>query len=445
MAALHRLDQSGRDDLASLQHWQATLLTLVMLLFAAGPVRGQEDPKPIPQAKTVPPKQQPADREGASTPPKVLPRDSAGDAESTPIEAPQPPAPPTTLRQRARQLESSRSPILRLASVPNMFGDLFSQSGQVQIGGVFSARADIPTAGVLGRSKVSENNKAVTMDRVYFMVNHFQNALEGDANTLDLIPATDLSVDRYTLGIEKRFLDQLWSVDLRVPLINRYDFGVPKFGVAGDELGNVAVTLKRQLVANCTTGVVAGLGIDVPTGGDLSGHAGSTNFTLQNDAVHLSPYVGFMRAPNDTFFYHGFWQVDVPLNGNRIDYVDPFNNVAGQFGRLQEQTLMHCDLSVGSWLYRNRCAPLVTGLASVVELHYTTTLDDSDLVRGTVGPLGFNFSNVLNRIDALQFTVGLHADLGPQTTFRVGGAFPLNRGAERPFDAEVLVSLNRRF
>ena len=72
--------------------------------------------------------------------------------------------------------------------------------------------------------------------------------------------------------------------------------------------------------------------------------------------------------------------------------------------------------------------PVVTGLAPVVELHYTTTLEDSDLVRGSVGPLGFQFSNLLNRVDALQFTVGLHADLGPQTTFRVGGAFPLNSG-----------------
>ena len=182
-----------------------------------------------------------------------------------------------------------------------MFGDLFNQSGQVQVNGAFSAMADIPTAGVLGRSKVSENNKAVTMDRVYFMMNHFHNALEGDANTLDSVPATDLSVDRYTLGLEKRFLDQLWSVDLRLPLINRYDFGIPKFGVTGDEIGNLAVTLKRQLVANCTTGVVAGLGIDVPTGGDLDGHAGSTNFMLHNDAVHLSPYVGFHASTERLF------------------------------------------------------------------------------------------------------------------------------------------------
>ena len=75
----------------------------------------------------------------------------------------------------------------------------------------FSALADIPTAGVLSRSKISENNKAVTMDRIFFTMNHFHNALQGDTDTSDAIPASDLSIQRYTFGLEKRFLDELWS------------------------------------------------------------------------------------------------------------------------------------------------------------------------------------------------------------------------------------------
>lgn len=355
-----------------------------------------------------------------------------------------PPLPRLSEEQLA-QIRSLRSPIRRLARVPNMFGDLFNQSGQLVVNGAFGARADIPTAGVLGRSKVSENNKAVTMDRFYFTFNHFHNALEGDIDTLDNLPATDLSVTRYTLGMERRFLDELWSVDLRLPLVARYDFGIPKFGVTGDEIGNLSVILKRQLVATCTTGVVAGLGIDIPTGGDLNGHAGGTSFTLHNDAVTLSPYVGMLYAPESGFFYHGFVQLDVPLNGNRIEFADPFFATNGRFGRISEQTLMHFDAGIGRWVYRNCCAPVVTGLAAVLELHYTTTLDDADIVYGSVSPLRFQFGNTLNRIDAVQLTCGLHVQLGAQTTLRVGGAFPLNSGPERPFDAEVLVSLNRYY
>jgi hypothetical protein len=326
-----------------------------------------------------------------------------------------------------------------------MFGDLFNQSGQVMISGVVGAVADVPTGGALGRAKISENNKAVTMDRFYFMYNHFHNGLEGGVETVNFMPDTSRSVDRYTLGVEKAFLDNLWSVDLRMPLVSRYDFGVPKFGVTADEIGNLAVILKRQLVATCTTGVVAGVGLDIPTGGDLAGHAGSTNFVVRNDALHLSPYLGISCAPDNALFYHGFVQVDVPLSGNQIDYVDSFFEASGRFGSLDEQVLMHCDVGAGYWLYRNRCAPLLTGVASVMEVHYTTTLQNADLVTGAVPPLRFQFGNTLNHIDSLQLTVGLHANLGPQTTFRVGGAFPLNQGPERPFDAEVLVSLNRYF
>ncbi len=364
---------------------------------------GQESAKPKTQPKKVPTES--TEGEGTVT----------DEADTQP---PTEPPPVQTLRERARQLASSRSPILRLASTPNMFGDYFNQPMQFGVNGVFSSNIDIATSGMLGRSLVSENNKAVTMHRFYHSYSYFNNALQGDVDTLDAVAAADLSFDRQTIGFERRMLDDLWSVDLRLPLLRRYEYGIPKVGTTGAEIGNLSIILKRQLLATCTTGVVAGLSIETPTGGDTRLHAGGTNFRLYNDTVHLSPYAGMMYVPDDCFFYHSFLQVDVPLNGNRLSYNDPFRRLQSDIGRLNEQTLLHWDVSAGAWLYSNPCAPILTGLASVVEFHYTTALQDADILRESLGPLGFQFGNTLNRYDTVQCTVGLHMRLGERTTLR---------------------------
>ena len=49
-------------------------------------------------------------------------------------------------------------------------------------------------------------------DPLYVQYFHwFGNALQGDLETRDNLLPTDIPVNRYTLGMEKRFLDDLWS------------------------------------------------------------------------------------------------------------------------------------------------------------------------------------------------------------------------------------------
>jgi len=340
---------------------------------------------------------------------------------------------------------ASRGPILRLASVPNMLGDFFNQGGQVRMTGVVNALADMPLAGGGRRAKIAENNKALPMDRCYFMYHHFHNALEADPNTLLPGLARNFSVNRYTIGLEKRFLNDRWSIDVRMPFTEDYGWSPGKFAVAGGDIGNLSVTLKRLLAVSHTGAVAAGLMIDTPTGSDATCRAVTTNVTLHNDAVHLSPYVGFLRAPNNRLFYQGFLQVDVAANGNRVDYVDTGLLVSGTFGNLNEQTLLHADLSAGYWLYRNCCRRRMTGLAGIVEFHYTTALQNADVVPGSLAGTNFQFGNLRNRFDLVNLTAGLHAELARRTTVRVAGAFPIATGPEKPFDAEVQVSVNRRF
>jgi hypothetical protein len=87
----------------------------------------------------------------------------------------------------------------------------------------------------------------------------------------------------------------------------------------------------------------------------------------------------------------------------------------------------------------------VTGLAGIVELHYTTTVQDASIVNGSTYGRYFSFGNFSNRVDVLDLTVGLHTELVQHTLCRVAGVVPLRTGADRLFNAEVQVQLERRF
>jgi len=252
-------------------------------------------------------------------------------------------------------------------------------------------------------------------------------------------------VDRYTLGLEKTFFDGRWSVDLRLPFSNPYEFQAGGFGVEGGAVGNVSVILKRLLRATDEGALAAGLTIGTPTGSDVRVQDGGVHYTLENQAVHLAPFIGFLRMPSECFFYQGFLQVDVPTNGNQIDYLDTGGGLSGSLGTLTDQTALYVDLSAGYWLYRHPDAFLLTGVASLVEFHYATALGDADVVSGTFGGTTVRFGDLHNPGDVANVTVGLHTELRGHTTLRVGGVFPLHDSPGRPFDAELHVMLDRLF
>lgn len=336
---------------------------------------------------------------------------------------------------------AAADPTMRLASVPNMFGDSpFGVGGQVFPESGFyphsTTYSDLPTAGSARRVKIAENNKALPTDRVFFNYNHFQNALDSfDFNA----GSRSASIDQYTLGLEKTFLDGQWSCELRLPLTGAYRAETQGFSVSTSHYGNLALILKRLLYTTDTCAVGAGLGIDLPTGSDVQGHIADTPFAIDNDAVNLLPYIGFLAEPTDRVFFHGFLQVDVPLNGDRV--------VLGttQLGKLNEQTLMYLDASMGYWLFRNPNSSCITGVAGVVEFHYTTTLQDADIVSGTDGVYFLGAGNVWNRLDIVNMTLGVHTQIGELSSLGVGAVLPLDDRPDRQFDAEVQILFNRKF
>lgn len=229
-----------------------------------------------------------------------------------------------------------------------------------------------------------------------------------------------------------------------MPVAGQTHFSSSGFSVTGGNLGNLALILKRMICLTDRGSLVAGLGVDVPTGSTARGNVWGLEYTVSNEAVHLLPYLGFLHASENRFFANGFVQLDIPVNSHSISIDDAFSN-ASEVGKFHEQTLLHLDLSVGRWLMRAPESLSLTGLALLTELHYTTTLNDSDSFSETLGDTWFFFHNRARRTDLLNLTIGFHTEWRNSTLLRVGSVFPLRTGTDRTFDSELQVQLERRF
>jgi hypothetical protein len=365
-------------------------------------------------------------------------------------------AAPSASRYTARRTgpTGSRQANIRLASIPNMYGDIGMSMGQIVVppfidsneGRVSAGIFDIPSAGGSRRVKIGDNNVALPTDRVFFMYNHFHNVFQFNEQPLNPPGAPPINrqmhLDRYTAGFEKMFLDDLWSVEVRMPFNGSFDYRGSAVAVEGGNVGNLAIILKNLLYVDDNTAVAAGLGIDIPTGSDVTTSINGIDLHFQNDALHLLPWIGFTTAIGEQFFMTGFLQVDIAANGNEV-LAPQFDRSLGFF---TEQNLMYLDLAVGTWLYNNPYAERLTSVALLGELHYTTTLQDTDVIEDTVFGSEFFIGNVFNRQDILNGTVAVQFEIANTTNFRFAAVTPLSNSPDRRlFDSELQFQVNRKF
>ena len=363
------------------------------------------------------------------------------------------------VRRAPRSLQESN---LRLASVPNMFGDLGMATAIIDVKrgadgtAGFSADVDLPTAGGSRRVKIAENDSPIPVDRVFFNYNHFHNVfqLSEQLSFPPGLPPTirQVSIDRYTVGVEKTMADGQYSVELRLPFNGTYDEQLQTVGVDGRNIGNLALVFKSLLYSDEALAIGAGLGLDTPTGGDTIGRIGQTNIRFNNQALHVLPYIGFLVAPgdptwgwNDGLFLSGFAQIDIATDGNSVNLLAPGAPTAQSLGKFNEQNLAFLDLGLGYWLYRNPYAERLTGLSVVSELHYTTSLQNSDVLALNLGGGAITVASRGNRFDVLNGTIGVQMLMFELSSLRVAGVFPLRSEDQRFFDSEVQVQFNRRF
>lgn len=335
---------------------------------------------------------------------------------------------------------------VRLSRAPAMFGDFANFSDTLAFtiigdGNPINIETNLPLAGGSGNVRIGENNRALTDDRVYFLYNHYHNALRSTGSIFPP-PFTNStsSVDRYTLGFERSFADGLWSAEFRLPFVgnNQFNSSLAGASVQGGNVGNLAVILKRMLYETDDFAVAGGVGINLPVGSDVTGSVLGAPFVVKNESLHLLPFLGFLWTPTDRTFCGGFAQLDLVANGNSVQF--------GGVGKYTPQNLALFDLSAGHWLYRNGDAPLVTGLAGLIEFHYATTIQQPDDVqlfsmdpsRGF--PLEMRLFNAAGNLSVVNATFGLHTELSNDASLRVAGVVPLTNFPDRGFDAEVWVS-----
>jgi hypothetical protein len=370
----------------------------------------------------------------------------------------------TPASAQPRSTRTSSPPPNRLASAPDMFGDFFQTGGDLNFGPNLDAIAkglpstfgsvSIPSAGGSRRVKIAENNKAMPQDRLIFSYNHFHNALQvNDTPFFNPLGTTarQFPIDRYTIGLEKTFFDNLWSCEVRMPFQSSFGFETADLIGAGGQIGNLAIILKRLVYETDDLAAVMGMGIDTPTGSsftliDSIPGIPSNQIVFRNDSLHLLPYVGFLSAGDKPYFINGFLQVDIATGGNRVD-VGRLGAPAMTIGRFTEQNLLFADLGTGYWLYRDpNSQNRLTSLAALLELHYTSSLQDADSIVAAAGGRPFNYTNNFNRFDILNITTGVQAQLFNATSLRVAGVFPLGSAPDRRFfDSELQVQVNRRF
>jgi hypothetical protein len=239
-----------------------------------------------------------------------------------------------------------------------------------------------------------------------------------------------------------------------MPFQGAFNFqGTDQSGTGG-QIGNLAVILKSLLHQDETLAIVAGMGIDIPTGSDFQvidrsagGVVPPTQFTFQNDSLHLLPFLGFLVGGSDLpYFVNGFVQVDIATAGNRVQ-AGPVGGPGATLGLFNEQNLLFVDLGTGYWLYRDPTNDQgVTSFAAILEFHYTSSLQDTDVVAANVNGSPINYRNNFNRFDVVNITTGVQAQLYNNTNIRVAGVFPLGAADDRRFfDSEVQVQINRRF
>ncbi len=294
---------------------------------------------------------------------------------------------------------------------------------------------------VVGRVKLADNNSPLPRDRVFFDYNYFHNAR---------IIAGGKSVNRFTPGFEKTFLDGMASFEFRVPMLAtlnsdlRLDANNQVINSHNGEFGNLTMILKGLLWYDQTFAVSGGMGITVPTADDLRLNDSFDDefLRIQNETVYLTPYLAFLCTPNDTFFYQAFVGIDVAANGNQVS-VNEFQSGMRPIGRFRDQSLLMVDFAAGAWLFRDRFETRgLSGLATVMEVHYNQTLGAMDSVESDFFALGAIDGNRRERA-FVNMTAGLTALFGQRTTMTVGYGTPVS--SDRLFDGELRAFLNRYF
>ncbi len=411
------------------------------VITAASPELRESDPAPNAETADLPP----ADLPPADLPP-TNPSAQTRPAQTRPAQTRPAQTRPVTPANNAASRSSARRP-RRITRAPKNNGHFLTTSRFA------SNNLSFPVSGtaefvVPGRFLVADNSSAETDDRLIFQYHYFQNALETN-QVIAAVPAPTrrININQYTLGFEKAMgAGACWSLEMRLPFYSNSDSVNFNYFTNYASLGNLTMIGKRILSRTRAATISTGLGVSAPTGDDTSFVAYDDLFTRRNQAVHVAPFLALLLTPGDRWFGHGFLQVDIPTSGNEITSLDLLlGGAATVEGEVVDQTLLAADVSIGYWWYRSPCRRGVTGVATLMELHYVSTLNDSSILTGSGADNSFEFRSNSTRFDVLNLTLGLDVEMNRRTHLRAAAVVPLRDEPHRFFDGELQFSMNLGF
>lgn len=245
-----------------------------------------------------------------------------------------------------------------------------------------------PGFGNVGLVKQAMGGSPLTRDRVFFNYDYFDQ--------VNLGPGAD--VNRFTPGFEKLIFDDLTSIELRAPFASTLDSDINinrSTSSSEVEFGDITLALKRVLAQGDSWLISAGLQLSLPTADDLGysvtdGTSTGEFLRLENDSVHLMPFLGAVITPCSRSFLQAFVQLDVDAGGRPV--LTNANALNGgslsQVGTLNDVAFLYVDVNTGFWLVQEPkdSTAMITGIAPMVELNYNASVSDSDQV--TFLPLG---------------------------------------------------------
>ncbi len=331
---------------------------------------------------------------------------------------------------------------LRGATTPEMMGDFFGPGAMPSIINRvdnYSYETAIPGAGyTLGRMKLGENGSPIPRDRVFFNYSHFTGV------PLSIQP---ISVNRYTPGFEKTFIDGLCSFEMRTPFGTTLDNDIMASGPTSDndfQFGNMFLTLKGVLLQQDNWLISAGSSVLLPTADDTRVIDPVTSRELlrfDNKSTHIMPFIGGVYIPSQRLFAQWIVQCDIDANGTPVIATDQPGT--RKIGTLQDFTLLYTDVSLGYWVYKSGPGQdrVIKGIAPLVEVHYNRSLNQAD----SISDPGYQINQVKADFDNVNMQTGLIFDIRNNSRLGLGYATPLGNSFDRVFDKEFRVTLNHYF
>ena len=339
------------------------------------------------------------------------------------------------------------------SGAPGMVGDSYTRGSNVVFADAMltgeQTEFSLPS---FGRYKFADNSSPIPQNRIFFNYNHFHNALQTDTNDGMLAQQGSGSVDSFVLGFEKTLLlIPNTSIEMRIPFFsgsaNTNPQAIP-FASESPDVGSLSIILKTLLFSGYGSVVSAGVGFDLPTASKVQGTAAiggvGVPFLYENEAIYLNAFASMLYSPNGYWWLQGVGQYSTVLNnGNSLTLPVGID--------FTEQDLLYTTLNGGLWFYWNPSETWLQGIASILELNYTHSLDDPS-ASNTVTNAGVNSTLFAGDISVLNLSTALHFQFGNSSELRVAVVVPIRPDdvntyakTDRFFDAEVAVQFNKNF